>query len=115
MIRVGGRLGRGELAFDTVHPVFLPTKHRLVEFFIEELHLRFFYATAERLLSELRACYWVLRDHQAIKRIINSCPNCIRKRSQPQIPLMADLPPERLKPPFTSVGIVSFGPLYTFI
>ena len=48
-----------------------------------------------------------------MKRHQSSCPDCHRWRSKPKVPLMADLPPARLRllsPPFHSTGVDCFGP-----
>ena len=68
----------------------------------------------QRLLSELRQFFWILRGRYTIKRVINRCFICRKKSAKPVPPIMSALPSQRLKvfePPFFSTGIDYFGRL----
>ena len=109
LLRVGGRLERGSYAYEMKHPVILPSQHPLTDMIIDRYHWRYFHSRTERLLSELRSKYWILRGRDTVKRIVNRCFTCKRKNSKPNIPLMAALPPHRL-PTFPDRSTSADGP-----
>ena len=116
ILRVGGRLSRNDFPFYTRHPIILAPEHHLTEILVSYWHLLYYHASTERLLSELRSSFWIIRSRQTIHRKVSKCIPCKRNSLQPDIPLMAALPPERLKPfspPFTYTGIDYLGPLNT--
>jgi hypothetical protein len=109
LLRVGGRLERGSYAYDLKHPVILPAQHSLTSLIIDRYHWRLCHSRTERLLSELRSKYWILRGRDTVKRVINKCMLCKRKSGKPSIPLMAALPPHRL-PSFPEHSTSADGP-----
>jgi hypothetical protein len=118
ILRVGGRLGRSSLPFDSKHPILLGSFHPLTDLIIRDLHLSLLHSSNERLLSEIRLNYWIIGSRRAIKRVVRSCFACQRSKAKPCPPLMAPLPPERLTPfqrPFTDVALDYFGPLTVVI
>lgn len=117
LIRVGGRL-RNLTGSPDVHPIALDHSHPLTKVLIKDFDERLLHPGSERVFSEIRRHYWILRGRQAVKRHQSSCPSCQRWRATPRVPLMADLPPARLRllsPPFYSTGVDCFGPLYVKI
>ena len=106
-LRVGGRLGQSPQKFET-NPLILPSHHKITELIVAQYHKAFMHATTERLLGEMRSCYWLQHPKRTIRRCIRNCLVCRKQRAEPQVPFMADLTPERLTPflpPFTNVGI----------
>lgn len=62
----------------------------------------------------MRQQFWILRGRSFIRRIINGCLLCKRRRAKPTVPVMASLPRERLalsEPPFTNTDVHYFGPV----
>lgn len=112
LIRVGGRLCRSQdLDPDTIHPIILdhPSTRLLIEHYDESL----LHPGPERVFGELRRKYWIMGGRPAIRKHQHGCMECRRWKSSPDIPKMADLPPERLrlfKPPLWSTGVDCFGP-----
>ncbi|XP_030609039.1 uncharacterized protein LOC115796760 [Archocentrus centrarchus] len=115
VVRVGGRLRRGEgLDPAAVHPIVLDPSHPTTKLLIQEYDTKLCHPGPERVFAELRRRVWILRGREAVKRCQQVCVECRRWRSQPAVQRMADLPPPRLrlfKPAFYSCGIDCFGPL----
>ena len=62
----------------------------------------------------MRQQFWIPQGKSLTRKIINNCLYCKRGRTEPKVPVMADLPRERLaifEPPFTNTGVDYFGPV----
>ncbi|XP_056603915.1 uncharacterized protein LOC130420572 [Triplophysa dalaica] len=113
LLRVGGRLTNAPIPFEAKHPVILPNNHHVTQLIISHYHLRLGHAGPERVLSEIRQRFWILKGRAVINRTLKSCIQCRKLRARPQVQQMADLPNSRVtpgEPPFTRVGIDYFGP-----
>ncbi|XP_073669326.1 uncharacterized protein [Paramisgurnus dabryanus] len=114
LIRVGGRLRQSnDLPPDVIHPVVLDPAHPITKLIIKDCDDHLHHPGPERLFAELRRKFWILRGREAVRKHQHRCTKCQQSRAKPLIPLMADLPPARLrlcKPPFYSTGIDCFGP-----
>ena len=65
-------------------------------------------------LNELRSQgFWVIGGSKLVAKIIDKCVLCRKFRGNPIEQQMADLPKERTEPspPFTYIGMDSFGPI----
>ena len=74
---------------------------------VQDIHERQFHVGREHTLALLRQQFWILRRKSFVRRIINKCLLCKRRRAKPTVPVMASLPRERLalcQPPY-------FGPI----
>lgn len=114
LIRVGGRLRQiDQTEVEDIHPIILDCKHPVTRLLIKSVDGKLLHPGPERVFAELRRQYWVLRGRQAIKQHQRTCVECQRWRGKPVVPVMADLPPARLRlfqPPFFSTGVDCFGP-----
>ena len=113
IIRVGGRIKHANLSFEQRHPILLSTKHDLVKVLLRDLHLEHNHEGVEYIRSVIQQKFWILGLRNALRSIKSSCVFCRKLRAQINLPLMADLPAERLdyqSHPFTHVGIDYFGP-----
>lgn len=114
MLRVGGRLRRLAGADEQqIHPIVLDPQHPITKLIIKDFDQRLLHPGAERVYAEIRRQYWILNGRQAIKHHQHSCLLCQKWRAQPKVPIMADLPPERLRllcPAFYSTAVDCFGP-----
>ncbi|XP_067274307.1 uncharacterized protein [Pseudorasbora parva] len=114
LIRVGGRLRQiSPLEEDNIHPIVLDPHHPVTKLIIKDYDYRLHHPGPERVFSELRRKYWVLRGRAAVKHHQRQCIDCQKWRANPHPPRMADLPPARLRihqPVFYSTGIDCFGP-----
>ncbi|KAL0186159.1 hypothetical protein M9458_017829, partial [Cirrhinus mrigala] len=114
LIRVGGRLRQiSSLGEDNIHPIILDPHHPLTKLIIKDYDVRLHHPGPERVFSELRRKYWILRGRAAVRHHQRQCTECQKWRAKPHPPRMADLPPARLRihqPVFYSTGIDCFGP-----
>lgn len=95
-------------------PIILPKKHDLTRLIIRHYHEKFAHQGVETVLNEIRQKYWVIDGRSAVKSVFADCQLCKVKKAKPVIPLMGQIPKERLTPnvkPFTFVGMDYFGPL----
>ena len=112
VIRVGGRLRDAPLLYE-IHPILLPASHPISKLIMREAHSQVAHGGPERTLSESRRKFWITRGRNLAKGIVRDCTTCGKLRQPPHHTLMADLPPERLKPfspPFPVTGVDLFGP-----
>ncbi|XP_030586866.1 uncharacterized protein LOC115781376 [Archocentrus centrarchus] len=114
LLRVGGRLTNAPIPEAAKHPVILPQKHHVSELIIWHFHKLTGHSGAERVLSEIRQSFWIVRGRITVKRVLARCIPCKRHRAPISTQYMADLPADRVtpsQPPFTSVGVDYFGPI----
>ena len=113
VLRVGGRLERSQLPAASRHPIILPRKNEVTRLIVTAQHRQVLHAGTEHTLNELQQRYWIPKARSTVKSLLHSCPVCKRRRAQPQIPLMADLPEARFdsRHAFSSVGLDFCGPV----
>lgn len=114
ILRVGGRLNKAPLSYETKHPYILPNKCHVTELIIHHEHSLVGHLGPVYVLSSLRKFVWILKGHAAVRRVIGNCFQCKRQKAKRGEQYMAELPVERLtpeRPPFTHVGVDYFGPL----
>jgi len=115
MLRVGGRLTNAPVPYDTKHPVILPSDHHVTRLLIIHHHMIVGHSGAGATWASLRERFWIIRGGAMVRKTIGGCFACKRRNAARGQQLMADLPSDRVspdKPPFSSVGIDFFGPLY---
>ena len=113
VIRVGGRIRRADLNFETRFPVILTAKHDISQCIIQHFHTQTFHQGKGATLAEIRYNgFWILGANRMVKSIIKSCIPCKKLRGMPCSQKMADLPADRVNPGpvFTNVGVDLFGP-----
>lgn len=115
-IHVGGRLRKAEvLKEDKIHSIVLDPSHPVTKLLIKDFDHWLLHAGSDRVFSELRRTYWILRGRQAVKKHQRRCTECVKWHQKPAVPRMADLPSACLrlfKPPFWSTGVDCFGPYH---
>ena len=92
----------------------LPKDHHVSELIAREYHNHSNLWT-KYLLANLIKKYWIMQGGILVKQIIKKCITCQRKRINNFHIKISDLPLQRLevmKPPFCSIGIYLFGPIY---
>ena len=114
IMRVGGRLDKAPIPFEAKHQVILPPAHPLSRLLVQDLHEKHLHVGREHTLALVRQTFWISRGKSFVRKIINDCLHCKRRRAKPNVPLMASLPKERLalcETPFTNTGVDYFGPM----
>ncbi|XP_064462311.1 uncharacterized protein LOC135372771 [Ornithodoros turicata] len=110
----GGRLQFAHEEDSARHPVLLPAKHRLRELLVLDVHRRLHHTGVQDTLCELRLKYWIVKGLQTVRRVLQTCLQCRRRRLSSQTAPVAPLPRERVTPTnqFDVVGVDIAGPLY---
>ena len=111
LLCVGGRLEKAPVNRDTKHPIILPASHHVVHLIIRFYH-HSKHSGTEHVLSMIRERFWIVKGRAAVKRTLNDCFSCRKRQAPVGEQKMANLPQDRVtsnKPPFTYVGIDSFG------
>ena len=113
ILRVGGRIDSAAICYDAKHPMMIPQDHQLCRLVIIDCHKKLNHEGTGHVRNELRLLYWIPHSRSTVRKVLNDCSVCKRRRVKPQLPLMASLPKDRLQvaPPFSKVGVDYFGPL----
>ena len=114
-LRVGGRLKRAPVPYDSRHQLILPRVHAITKLIVADAHLRLAHSGQEHVLAHLRLSYWIVKARVLVRKVVRSCIICRRLLARPTVPMMAPLPKVRLAvsaPPFYHTGLDYFGPLY---
>ena len=112
-LRVGGRLDKADLQFQTKHPMILPANHHVTDLIILHYHTSTGHTGIERVLAETRQLFWIVKGRATVRKVLSKCIICKKLRAQPVSQFMGDLPKDRVTPneaPFTRVGVDYFGP-----
>ncbi len=115
VLRVGGRIRRGDFSLGVRHPVVLPRKSHVTELLIRHFHERVAHQGRGMTSNEIRASgFWIIGCSSAVSYHISKCLKCRKQRGAVQEQKMADLPVDRMdvSPPFTYSGVDFFGPFY---
>ncbi|XP_038076006.1 uncharacterized protein LOC119744087 [Patiria miniata] len=115
ILRVGGRLRNAPIDQDMKHPIILPSNHKVTELIIIHHHLLVGHSGVGMTWSSLREKFWVVRGGATVRRVIGNCFECKKRNAPLRQQFMGDLPAARVtpdNPPFTSVGVDYFGPVY---
>lgn len=112
VLRIGGRLKRSRIPFETKFPIVLDGRSAITIAIINQTHLRMLHAGYQATTRTMRERFWVIAGRNAIRRVIHNCVQCTRLRGQTCTQKMADLVEERLIPqkPFTNVSLDYCGP-----
>ena len=115
ILRCGGRLKNAPISFNARFPIFLPRSSHFTNLVINECHLKVLHNGVRETLTELRSCFWVVKERQAVKNVIGKCSVCkkIEGRSY-AIPHSPPLPEFRSSDEFafSRVGVDFAGPVF---
>ena len=115
IIRCKGRVGNAPLSQENKNPILLPSKHRLTNLIVQDVHSKIKHSGIKDTLTTVREKFWILRGREAVKRNLRKCVTCRRVEGIPyRPPPTPDLPMERVSidPPFAHTGLDFVGPLY---
>ena len=113
IIRVGGRVNKADIPSDQRNPVILPGNHHISYLLVLHHHSLVKHQGRHFTEGAVRdAGLWIIGAKRLISSVIHKCVICRKLRGRQMLQQMADLPSERLHPgpPFTSVGVDTFGP-----
>lgn len=115
VLRISSRIERAKDVTST-NPVVLDGNHEFTPVIIRDLHLKVNHTGTQVVVHKFKNLYWMPKMNLFIKKTINNCLWCKRRKAKPMQPKMGPLPIERFysyQKPFTAVGIDYFGPFYT--
>ena len=113
MLRVGGRLNKATLQSAEKNPIILSAHQHISTLLILHYHSEIKHQGRHFTEGAVRATwYWIIGGKRLISSLIHKCVKCRRMRGKQMSQQMSDLPPDRLQPgpPFSSVGVDTFGP-----
>ncbi|XP_048578060.1 uncharacterized protein LOC116619332 [Nematostella vectensis] len=113
VLRVGGRIDRADIPWETKHPIILDHGQDVTRLIVTEYHQKLRHVGVEHVFNHLREGFWILRGRAEVKECTIKCPLCHRRRVQPMTQKMSDLPAVRLagvSTPFKHVGLDYAGP-----
>lgn len=113
MLRVGGRLQKSELSFETKHPLILPKEGNLTTLLVAYYHKKCLHGGPQLTINLVRQKFWVLHLRNLVRQHIHSCVPCIRHAASTRHQLMGSLPMSRVtpSPPFQHTGVDYAGPM----
>lgn len=113
LLRVGGRLNKGDFPDDERNPLIIPGRHHVATLLVRHYHERVQHQGRHFTEGAIRSAgFWLIGGKRCIRSVLSGCVLCKKLRGRFQEQKMADLPKDRLSedPPFTNVGIDVFGP-----
>tara|TARA_B110000881_G_scaffold142907_1_gene126249 strand:- start:157 stop:5301 length:5145 start_codon:yes stop_codon:yes gene_type:complete len=114
ILKIGGRLGLGDLPPEAKHPMILPRRSVVSSLILRQIHEQSAHSGRNQILSTLQQRYWIVGANSAARKMMNGCVVCRRQRAKIMEQKMANLPADRIapdEPPFSKVGMDYFGPL----
>ncbi|XP_048765100.2 uncharacterized protein LOC125672940 [Ostrea edulis] len=113
LLRVGGRLNQSDLPVELKNPVLLPKKSYLSRLLVSHYHEEVKHQGKLFTEATIRSNgYWITGAKRLVSSVINHCVTCKRLCGKIQEQIMGNLPFERTStgPPFSIVGVDTFGP-----
>ena len=111
ILRVGRRIDRAAVCYDVKHPMIIPQDHQLCRLVITDCHKKLNHEGTEHIRIELRLLYWIPHSRSTVRKVLNDCSLCKRRRVKPQPPLMASLRNDRLQVAAPKLGVDYFVPI----
>lgn len=113
VLRVGGRLRNAAVTIDERNPIIVPGKSWIATLLVRHFHEQIKHQGRHFTAGKIRcAGFWIIGAKRLISSVLHKCFKCRRLRKTTEQQKMADLPTDRLQPgpPFTCVGVDTFGP-----
>ena len=113
LLRIGGRLSRAQIPTNEKHPVIIPKNSHLAVLLIRYHHEKVHHQGRHFTEGAVRSAgYWIIGCKRLVSSIIQKCVKCRKLRQDVSSQKMSDLPADRVQPapPFTFVGVDTFGP-----
>ncbi|CAK1590645.1 unnamed protein product [Parnassius mnemosyne] len=114
LLRVGGRIHKSLLPFESKHQIILPKKHALTNLIIDDAHMSYLHAGPQSVQYLLLQRYWILSCRDIVRQRIHRCVRCFRARPTRDQPIMGPLPASRIRParPFLKTAVDYAGPFF---
>ncbi|XP_067643662.1 uncharacterized protein [Eurosta solidaginis] len=116
LIKVNGRIDAAYcLPITARRPIILPYNHYITCLIVQQYHRKLHHQNDNLTINEMRQKFWVPRIRTLLKSVKRECAVCI---ANPVVPLMGQLPQDRLTPyvrPFSYTGVDYCGPFFVAI
>ncbi|XP_052220381.1 uncharacterized protein LOC127837378 [Dreissena polymorpha] len=112
-LRMGWRIHKATFNTDFKHPILVPRKSHIAGLLVNNFHVLVHHQGTLYTEAALRNHgYWIVGVKRLVSSIIYQCVTCRRLRGNLVNQRIANLPEDRLTPgpPFTYVGVDTFGP-----
>ena len=83
LIRCYGRLNNADFPEETINPILLPTREKIVELLIEDHHKKTFHAGVNHTLAQIRMKYWIPKGQAEVKQVLRKCNVCQKYQGGP--------------------------------
>ena len=113
IIRVGGRMDRAIVSYETKHLALLLHDHKTSRLITQEAH-QCGHPGVATIAAKTRTKYWILRVHDLTNTVKFKCVTCREMEPKTEMQIMADLPNHRTapdSPPFYYTSCDNFDPL----
>ena len=114
LLRVGGRLKQSSLPYDKKHPIIIPKNSHIAVLIIRHYHAMVKHQGRHFTEGAIRSAgFWIVGSKCMISSILHSCVRFRKLQREVPFQKMSDLPEDRVHhtPPFTYIGVDTFGPL----
>ena len=113
LLRVGGRLSNAGMETGEKTPIIIPGNSHIATLLVRHFHELVQHQGRHFTEGSIRSAgYWLTKGKRLINQIIHKCVKCRKLRAPVESQKMSDLPTCRVtpSPPFTYVGVDTFGP-----
>ncbi|XP_061170947.1 uncharacterized protein LOC133180435 [Saccostrea echinata] len=113
ILRVGGRLNKSSLPINEKNPVIIPRNHHIALLIVRYYHELCKHQGRHLTAGAIRSAgFWIIGARKLVSSILHNCVKCRKLRGKLLCQKMSDLPTDRLEPspPFTYIGLDTFGP-----
>ncbi|XP_063408738.1 uncharacterized protein LOC134692218 [Mytilus trossulus] len=113
LLRVGGRIAKSDLNLREKKPLIVPGRHHIAILLVRHYHDKIKHQGRHFTDGAIRSAgFWIVGAKRLISSLIHKCVTCRKLRGKTECQIMSDLPGDRLEPspPFTNVGVDTFGP-----
>ena len=114
IVRVGGRVDKALISYETRHPALLPREHWISLLITRHIH-KCWHTGVAATVAKTRRRFWILKAHDLAKTVKFRCVFCREMQAKAQSQVMAQLPECRLAPctpPFYYTSCDYFGPYH---
>ena len=112
IMRVGGRLQKAGLGYNSTHPILLSIKSHTTQLIVEHTHIAALHAGSSTVMALLADSYHIPRLKCFLRALSRRCLICRKTYAQTSKQCMGELPADRVRParPFSTVGLDFAGP-----
>ena len=114
IVRVGGRVDKALVSYETRHPALLPREHWISLLITRQVH-QCGHSAVAATVAKTRRRFWILKAHDLAKSVKFRCVFCREMQAKAESQVMAELPVCRLAPftpPFYYTSCDYFGPYH---